>query len=134
MKVFLSALDTNIVPLERVDYVPFGLQSYYYLRKKPDAFKMAMEKCGEILIDSGAHSFQHGVGKKIDWVAYTKEYAQWIKENDNDKILGYFEMDIDNVVGYENVLELRKILLEVTDKIIPVWHKIEVLKNSKNVS
>ena len=32
-------------------------------------------------------------------------------------------MDVDNVIGYENVLELRKILESVTDKIIPVWHK-----------
>ena len=32
-------------------------------------------------------------------------------------------MDVDNIIGYEKVLELRKILLEATDKIIPVWHK-----------
>lgn len=32
-------------------------------------------------------------------------------------------MDVDNIIGYKNVLELRKILESVSDKIIPVWHK-----------
>lgn len=32
-------------------------------------------------------------------------------------------MDVDNVIGYEKVLELRKILESVSNKIIPVWHK-----------
>ena len=31
-------------------------------------------------------------------------------------------MDVDNIIGYEKVLELRKILENVSDKIIPVWH------------
>jgi hypothetical protein len=37
-------------------------------------------------------------------------------------VVGYFEMDIENIIGYENVLELRKILESVSNKIIPVWH------------
>lgn len=32
-------------------------------------------------------------------------------------------MDIDRVVGYEKVLQLRAVLESVSDKIIPVWHK-----------
>ena len=47
----------------------------------------------------------------------------FIQEHDNNKILGYCEMDIENVTGYDYVLELRKELEEVSDKIIPVWHK-----------
>lgn len=141
MKVFLSALDTGamqeIIPHVHKKLgdkpIPFGLQSYFYIRKSPKFFNLAKENCSEMLIDSGAHSFQHGGGKNIDWIAYTKEYAQWIKENDNDQILGYFEMDIDNVIGYDKVLELRKILLGVTDKIIPVWHKNRGIEEFKKM-
>lgn len=32
-------------------------------------------------------------------------------------------MDIDRVVGYDKVLQLRNVLESVSDKIIPVWHK-----------
>lgn len=32
-------------------------------------------------------------------------------------------MDVDNIIGYEKVLGLRKILEAASDKIIPVWHK-----------
>lgn len=75
----------------------------------------------EILIDSGAHSFQKGV--KVDWLKYTQQYAEFIKKFDKPNVIGYFEMDVDNIIGYEKVLELRKILESVSDKIIPVWHK-----------
>lgn len=75
----------------------------------------------EILIDSGAHSFQKG--KKVNWDDYTKEYAEFIKRFDRSNVIGYFEMDVDNIIGYDKVLELRKILESVSNKIIPVWHK-----------
>lgn len=74
-----------------------------------------------MLIDSGAHSFQKG--KKVNWDEYTQRYADWIKKHDNPKIVGYFEMDVDNIIGYEKVKELRRVLEKVSDKIIPVWHK-----------
>ena len=73
------------------------------------------------MIDSGAHSFQKGT--KVEWTDYTKEYADFIQEFDDDKVLGYFEMDVDNILGYERVVELRRILESTSDKIIPVWHK-----------
>jgi hypothetical protein len=102
--------------------IPFALASFYYIQKGAyDNFKTTLEHCDEMLIDSGAHSFQKG--KKVPWEEYTDKYAQFIKEHDCDKILGYFEMDVDNQIGYDRVLQLRKKLLAVTDKIIPVWHK-----------
>ena len=99
----------------------FGLVSYCYLRNQQQLEEILSKINISLLIDSGAHSFQHG--KKVDFLDYTKKYAEFIKRNtDNPKIEGFFEMDIDNVVGYEKVLEYRKILEEVSDKIIPVWH------------
>lgn len=134
MKVFLSALEQNTLsksegstPLAKylVDCgVPlrWNLMSYFYLRGKNEEIGYFIrDHSEEVMIDSGAHSFQKG--KKVDWVEYTKEYAEFIRRFDNPKVIGYFEMDVDQIIGYENVLELRKILEAVTDKIIPVWHK-----------
>lgn len=120
MKVYLSALETNPDVdkyFTRYDYMLF---SFYYLRQS--FFDQVKDKCDSILIDSGAHSFQRG-GVKVKWDEYTHQYAEWIKQNDRDNIIGYFEMDIDRVVGYDKVLQLRNVLESVSDKIIPVWHK-----------
>jgi hypothetical protein len=120
--VFLSGLEASGEFEEinkRIPKYKYILCSFYYLRQ--EIFEKILPKSDLMLIDSGAHSFQKG--KKVDWLDYTRKYAQWIKENDCDKIIGYFEMDVDNLIGYERVLELRKILESVTDKIIPVWHK-----------
>ena len=133
MKVFLSALEASpefYYINSKIDNYKYNLMSFYYI-KKEEIFKEIIRKSELILIDSGAHSFQKG--KKVDWVEYTKKYAEWIKKNDCDKILGYFEMDVDNIIGYENVLELRKILESVTDKIIPVWHKNRGIEEFKKM-
>ena len=135
MKIFLSSLEQavsthknaqgqsealadflikNGIPLR------WNLMSYYYIRNKPLLAERIRDNSDEIIIDSGAHSFQFG--KKVDFEKYTYEYAEFIKRFDRKNVLGYFEMDIDNVIGYENVLKLRKIIESVTDKCIPVWH------------
>lgn len=122
MKIFLSGLEASgeFYDIdEEIDKYKYMLCSFYYL--KQDIFKKILSKTDLMLIDSGAHSFQKG--KKVNWEEYTRQYADFIKKNDNEKIIGYFEMDVDNIIGYEKVLELRKILENVSDKIIPVWHK-----------
>ena len=122
MEVCLATLETSDYILEHLEKeeLKFGLVSYYYL--KNDLIDTILTKISKkLLIDSGAHSFQHG--KKVDFDKYTEEYAEFIKKyTDNPKIEGFFEMDVDNVIGYEKVLELRKKLEAVSDKIIPVWH------------
>lgn len=126
-KVFLSSLETNatqyIIDRCSQENMPmlYNLMSFYYLKQQSNETKMIIDKSQLIMIDSGAHSFQKG--KKVEWREYTEKFAEWIKKNDEPKILGYFEMDVDNIIGYEKVLELRRILLKATDKIIPVWHK-----------
>lgn len=72
------------------------------------------------LLDSGAFTF-FSSGKKLDWEEYVDRYADFINEFD---VKYFFELDIDVLVGYEKVLELRKRLEEKTGKkCIPVWHK-----------
>lgn len=134
MKIFLSSMETygTAEIAEAIPNMKWNLMSYYYLRSKdPAVIQKVMDHSELIEIDSGAHSFQKG--KKVDWDKYTDEYAQWIKENDCDKIIGYFEMDVDNVIGYEKVLELRKKLEAVSDKIIPVWHKNRGIEDFKKM-
>ena len=109
----------------------YNLMSYYYIRKKFDLAETIRKNSQEILIDSGAHSFQKG--KKVDWVEFTKEYAEFIKKFDKPNVIGYFEMDVDNIIGYDKVLELRKILENVSNKIIPVWHKNRGIEEYKKM-
>lgn len=136
MKVFLSALD-NGGYREAKEYFGshknylWNLMSYYYLRTIKDNFpEWIRDNSLGIMIDSGAHSFQKG--KKVNWEEYTIEYANFIKKYDRDNVYGYFEMDVDNLIGYEKVRELRHILENVSgipDKIIPVWHKNRGIKD-----
>lgn len=138
MKVFLSAIEGSaprggLELLIKEDYqFKYNLMSYYYIRNKNYDFAQIMRDRSElILIDSGAHSFQKG--KKVDWIEYTKEYAEFIKEFDRLNVVGYFEMDVDNIIGYDKVLELRKILESVSNKIIPVWHKNRGIEEFKKM-
>lgn len=142
MKVFLSALENGSTcydtgkPLahyfvESGIHMKWNLMSYYYIKNQLPLACYIRDHSEEILIDSGAHSFQKG--KKVDWVEYTKKYAEFIKEFDSPKVVGYFEMDVDNVIGYERVLQLRKILEAVSDKIIPVWHKNRGVEDFKQM-
>lgn len=125
MKIFLSALETNWSDRYKSSFasikMKWNLMSFYYIRGKVSVAEEIRSRSEEILIDSGAHSFQKGA--KVNWLDYTREYAEFIKKFDSPKVIGYFEMDVDNIIGYEKVLQLRAILEAVSDKIIPVWHK-----------
>lgn len=134
MKIFLSAIEHNTLHLQEGNILyemirdgkikpKWNLMSYFYIWQKKclDVAEFVRDNSEEILIDSGAHSFQKG--KKVDWLEYTKQYANFIQKFDRPNVIGYFEMDVDNIIGYDKVLELRRILMNVTDKIIPVWHK-----------
>ena len=142
MKIFLSAIENAQasgpgglpvaqIMTEKGIKMRWNLMSYYYIRGKLPLAYYIRDNSEEILIDSGAHSFQKG--KKVDWVKYTQEYADFIKQFDQPKVVGYFEMDVDNVIGYENVLKLRKILESVSDKIIPVWHRNRGIEEFKKM-
>lgn len=135
MKIFLSALEnaagksgeeTVTVAQALVDKnvaMKWNLMSYFYIRSKASLAKFIRDNTEEIMIDSGAHSFQKGTKVKTTWSEYTEAYIDFIKKFDRDNVIGYFEMDVDNILGYDEVLSMRKELEKVSDKIIPVWHK-----------
>lgn len=133
MKIFLSAVEGSCydekygrtVNLARIltdagIKMKYNLVSYYYLRKDFDTAVFIRDNSEEVLVDSGGHTLKHGV--KVNYKEFTEEYAKFIKEFDRPNVIGYFEMDVDNIIGYQEVLKLRKILESVSDKIIPVWH------------
>ena len=139
MKIFLSALENGqkcsdgtplaVYMAQQGVQFRWNLMSYYYIRTRHELAEFVRDKSEEIMIDSGAHSFQKG--KKVDWVEYTKEYAAFIEKFDRPNVVGYFEMDVDNILGYKKVLELRAILEAKSDKIIPVWHKNRGIEDFK---
>lgn len=88
-----------------------------------------------ILIDSGAFSLQtHKKDlKNINIKHFFQSYARFIKKYDYEKIQGFFELDIANIIGIENMLKCREYLFEITDKIIPVWHKYLGLNEFKKM-
>lgn len=96
------------------------LQSFYYADEFTEQF--IIPNTGDFLLDSGAFTFMQGNHKgKIVWEEYCDRYAEFIKRNNIHK---YFELDIDSVVGYEKVKELRSRLERAVGwQSIPVWHK-----------
>ena len=134
MKIFLSALEAS-PEFYKIDNeihkYKYNLMSFYYIKNKVETAERIRDKSELIMIDSGAHSFQKGT--KIDYDKYTKEYSEFIKEFDRPNVVGYFEMDVDNIIGYKKVLELRKVLEQNCDKIIPVWHKNRGIEEFKKM-
>lgn len=134
MKVFLSALEASPEFIEidkNIKQYKNNLMSFYYIRNRTEIAKKIRDKSELIIIDSGAHSLQKG--KKVDWDKYTEQYAEFIKKFDKPNVIGYFEMDVDNIIGYDKVLALRKILEKASNKIIPVWHKNRGIEEYKKM-
>lgn len=95
------------------------LESYYYARKNP-FFERLYYKGVDLLLDSGAFTFMVS-GAKVDWDKYVEEYAAFINKYQIEK---FFELDIDSIVGLQEVERLRAKLETLTGrKCIPVWHK-----------
>lgn len=137
MKMMLSGFNDDVIGskpylnlTEDVNPNPpllWNLCSYYYMRGNNYAGTLVRNNSREIMVDSGAFSFQQGARTNFD--QYTKDYADFISTWDRKNVIGFFEMDIDKVVGYDKVLQYRRILENVSDKIIPVWHPNRGIKD-----
>ena len=101
------------------EHHPYILESFFYCDTDTERL---LPYFGDFLLDSGAFTFiQNSHKKEIDWNEYLTQYANFINRNKIDK---FFELDIDSVVGYKQVLKYRDRLEELTNKkCIPVWHK-----------
>lgn len=120
MKLFLAGLTSFLDrPLVREHIEQcYVLESFFYANKKTERYIPIMK---DFLLDSGAFTFFSGSSKSVKWEEYVDKYADFIIRNN---VKNFFELDIDKVVGYDNVLRLRKRLeLKTGKKCIPVWHK-----------
>lgn len=98
---------------------PYILESFYYA---DEVTEKLIPYFGEFLLDSGAFTFMSNIKKgNINWKDYIDRYIDFINRNN---VKHFFELDIDCIVGYDNVLKIRKYIEEKTGKkCIPVWHK-----------
>lgn len=106
--------------------IPFVLESFYYIRD----YQIPLIKSAELfLLDSGAFTFMSNSKKAVEWDEYLDKYIDFINKYD---VQYFFELDIDDVVGYERVKELRRRLETGTGKkCIPVWHKTRGIEEYK---
>lgn len=107
--------------------IHFELESFVYF--KPWQLDL-INQWDDFLLDSGAFTFINRAKKRgctVDFGAFLSEYIKFINLHD---IKSFFELDLDSVVGYEQVLLYRKRLESETGKrCIPVWHKNRGLKD-----
>lgn len=128
-KIFLAgvaSVKNTIIPHFKPHYI---LESFMYLRSKHKSTLNYIDWClqaDEFLLDSGAFTFMNKSKKTSNFSddvlwEYINNYIDFINQYD---IKHFFEMDIDCVVGYDKVKEIRKYIEEKTNKkTIPVWHK-----------
>jgi len=120
MRIYLAGIRTAIsyncfdnIDMSKV----YVLESFANIDKSVEPI---IGKVKGFLLDSGAYTF---FGKKscgTSWEEYTDRYCDFIKRHN---IEFFFELDIDALIGYENVLKLRKrIETSVGRQCIPVWH------------
>ena len=112
-----STSDKNFI--KDIDKTPFILESFYYIQEWQTKL---IKNCKFFVLDSGAFTFMQNAHKgNINWQAYIDSYVDFINRND---VKYFFELDIDSIVGYEKVKEIRKYIEKKTGKkCIPVWHK-----------
>lgn len=98
--------------------LPAILESFYYADEVVEKLSPFYK---DFLLDSGAFTYMTGNGSAVNWEEYIDKYASFINRN---KVEKFIELDIDAIVGYEEVKRLRKVLEQKTNRQpIPVWHK-----------
>ena len=117
MKVFLAGTCSREKAFigKNVDYM---LESFFYV------LPWQIERIPNMkmfLLDSGAFTFMNSQKGKVNFDEYLTRYINFINKYD---IKYFFELDVDSIVGYEKVKQLRKRLENETGKkCITVWHK-----------
>ena len=130
MKVYLAGgLTTGNIHVDKIEKVLqelkndglkiYILESFFGMASRCRAKNLSCY-ADSFMLDSGAFSFLSS-GKNIDCERYVARYIEYIKANN---ISLFFELDIDKIVGYDRVKEIRRRLERETGKRpIPVWHK-----------
>ena len=129
MKVCIAGTGAITAPNRYlVEKSDFTLESFYYFKE----WQIPIIKGSKLfLLDSGAFTFMNSCKEQVDFDEYLERYIAFINKYD---VTYFFELDIDSVVGYEKVKELRRKLERGTGKkCIPVWHKSRGLDEWKKL-
>ncbi len=126
MKVFLAATKAKLC-FPEVFELPYVLESFAYFAPQQ---VQQVKNAKMFLLDSGAFTFLNS-SKTVDFDDYIDRYARFIVETD---IRYFFELDVDDIVGYDKVKEYRRLLERKTGRrCIPVFHKSRGLDEYKRM-
>lgn len=119
---------------EKLPYTKWNtLLSYYYYNKNTP-MNLLLKHSEHLLFDSGAFSLLNGNHDNINFDSFLEKYISFIKKyHKHNQVTGFIELDIGKLVGYEKVLQYRKQLENITNKIIPVWHTYLGIKEYKQM-
>lgn len=129
MKICLAGTYAMTKPnqplIEQADFI---LESFYYF-KEWQLPHLRNKKL--FLLDSGAFTFINGTKTNTSLKQYIDSYIKFINDYD---VKYFFELDIDPIVGYDNVLRIREYIEKQTGKrTIPVWHKARGIDEYKKM-
>lgn len=118
MKIFLAGIESSR-ELIKTGKPPLVLFSFASVNNFCIEYIQSKE-CEDYLLDSGAFTFMNSK-KTVNWQKYIDDYVAFINKHNVSK---FFELDIDSIVGYEKVKDIRRYIEQKTGKkCIPVWHK-----------
>lgn len=126
MNIMLAGGEAELTSWESKEkkYKPYILESFLQTTEKSVKY---LPYYGDYMLDSGAFSMLMGNAKKVDLKTYVDSYIAYIQKYNVQK---FFELDIDPIVGYEEVLKIRKYIAEKVGRSpIPVWHKSRGMKD-----
>ena len=96
------------------------LGSYAYLNNRSFKKKYNPDEIRDFILDSGAFTYIHAAGNNVNWKEYARNYANFVKDLG---IKRYVELDLDVFLGYDRVLQLRKMIEDIVGRpSIPVYH------------
>jgi hypothetical protein len=101
MKVFLAGVESLYPENLKIIENGYNLISFFTMNKQGVEI---IKKSRMFLLNSGAYTFLANSKKTACWEDYIEKYANFIKQNN---IKNYFELDIDSVIGYENVKNIE---------------------------
>lgn len=128
MKLFLSyTSDRKHLPLKKIKY---ELESFAYFKSWQIPYLKVWD---DFILDSGAFTFlQSHKDRHVSFDNYLQRYIDFIIAN---RVKHFFELDIDRIVGYRKVKEMRAKLEQQTGlACIPVWHKSRGIPEWKNLT
>ncbi|CAB4135793.1 hypothetical protein UFOVP286_59 [uncultured Caudovirales phage] len=122
MRIFLAGNGGYHYDKKDNFYDFYRLLSYHSF---PKMLLPVIHKYKDFILDSGIFTYLNldkykKQASSIDWQKYLVDYSNFVREN---RIKNYVELDLDNVIGLQEVERLRQELEKrVGWKTMPVWH------------